>query len=68
MKVQTGEGHVATGMEMQADAGVTDSLTDYPAVVTVLIQEYVRAEELVRHPAEHLFLHNLLLQPVPAPA
>lgn len=53
---------------MQADAGVTDSLTDYPAVVTVLIQEYVHVEELVRHPAEHLFLHNLRLQPVPAPA
>jgi len=67
-KAQTGEGHAATGMEMQADAGVTDSSTDYPAAATVLIQEYVHVEELVRRPAEHLFRPNLLLQPVPAPA
>ena len=61
-----GEGHVATGMEMPADVGVMDSLTDYPVVVTVRIQEFVHVGELVR-PTAHLSLHSPRLQPAPEP-
>ena len=65
-KVRTGEGRAATGMEMPADVGVMDSLTDYPVVVTARKQEFVHVGKLVR-PTAHLSLHSPRLQPAPEP-